>query len=163
MAFPYINVWGCKYHLAVNRSKVKLQPSFEEILKNPLCHMSRFSLKGFLVLEKKNCKRFYQIWTTRRFYSTVQNHSNKLSIPFDRKPQVKSGENCSSGFREDIKKIHNFIHVYSQGSKADNPQGTKCWLYLKGFNNWIIHCKLQSSVFDTFWEKILFNVIPMQI
>ena len=34
-----------------------------------------------------------------------QNHLKKLSIPFDRKPHVKSGENCPSGFREeDIKK-----------------------------------------------------------
>ena len=39
---------------------------------------------------------------------------------------MKSDENCSSEFREkDIKILHNFIHVYSSGAKADNPQGTK--------------------------------------
>ena len=29
---------------------------------------------------------------------------------------------------KEIKKLHNFIHVYSPGAKADNPQGTKFWL-----------------------------------
>ena len=34
---------------------------------------------------------------------------------------MKPGENCSSGFREeDIEIIHNFIHVYSPGARADN-------------------------------------------
>ena len=38
---------------------------------------------------------------------------------------MKSGENCSSGFREDIEILHNFIHVYSQEAWAGNPQETK--------------------------------------
>ena len=41
---------------------------------------------------------------------------------------MKSGENCSRGFREeDILnlKIHNFIHVYSLGTILDISQGTK--------------------------------------
>ena len=38
---------------------------------------------------------------------------------------MKSGERCSSGFGEkDIEKLHNFIHVYSPGARADKPQGT---------------------------------------
>ena len=40
---------------------------------------------------------------------------------------MKSNENCSSFFREDIKRFQNFIHVYCQRARADNPQ--------------IIHCK----------------------
>ena len=38
---------------------------------------------------------------------------------------LKSGENCSSSFREDILKLHNFIHVYSPVARVDNLQGTK--------------------------------------
>ena len=38
---------------------------------------------------------------------------------------VKNGENCSSSSREEIYKLHNFIHVYSPVARADNPQGTK--------------------------------------
>ena len=38
---------------------------------------------------------------------------------------MKSGENSSSGFREDIKKLHYFIHVYRPGVRADDPKGTK--------------------------------------
>ena len=39
---------------------------------------------------------------------------------------MKCGENCSSGFREeDIKILHNFIHVYSPGARADKLLGTK--------------------------------------
>ena len=41
---------------------------------------------------------------------------------------MKSGENCTSGFREEnILKLHNFIHahVHSPGARADNPPGDK--------------------------------------
>ena len=39
---------------------------------------------------------------------------------------MKFGENFSNSFKEeDIKKLHNFIHVYSPVARADNPQGTK--------------------------------------
>ena len=42
--------------------------------------------------------------------------------PFDRRPHVKSNENCSSGFREDcVYVLYDFIHVYSPGAQADNP------------------------------------------
>ena len=42
---------------------------------------------------------------------------------------MKSGENGSSGFREeDISKVHNFIYVYSLVAWVDNPQGTKVLL-----------------------------------
>ena len=47
---------------------------------------------------------------------------------------MKSGENCSSGFRgEDILKLHNFIHVYSPVARADNPQGGKILIITKIF------------------------------
>ena len=39
---------------------------------------------------------------------------------------MKSGENWSSGFREeDVERFHGFLPVYSTGARADNPQGAK--------------------------------------
>ena len=37
---------------------------------------------------------------------------NKLVIPFDRRPHVRSGENCSSSFREGHPKITQFYTLY---------------------------------------------------
>ena len=60
------------------------------------------------------------------------NYLNHLSMPFRQKasceiwwelPPVKSGENCSSGFREEDIYIQNFTHVYSLRARADNPRG----------------------------------------
>ena len=36
---------------------------------------------------------------------------------------VKSGDNWSSCFREDVQRKQDFIHVYSPGARADNPGG----------------------------------------
>ena len=37
---------------------------------------------------------------------------------------MKSGENWSSGLREeDVLRFHGFIPVYSTGARADNPKG----------------------------------------
>ena len=39
---------------------------------------------------------------------------------------MKSGENCSTGLREeDNLPLHNIIHVHSPGTRADKLQGTK--------------------------------------
>ena len=39
---------------------------------------------------------------------------------------MKSGENCSSDFKEeDIKKLHNFIHEYSPGQEQITTRGQK--------------------------------------
>ena len=46
---------------------------------------------------------------------------NKLSKPFQQK--MKIDENCSSCFREDVKKLHNFIHVYHPGQGQIFPMG----------------------------------------
>ena len=36
---------------------------------------------------------------------------------------MKSGENCTGSFKEDIKKLHNLIPVYSLGARADDLWG----------------------------------------
>ena len=39
---------------------------------------------------------------------------------------MKSGEKCSSGFREyDVKRLKNFVHVIAQGQEQTNPGGQK--------------------------------------
>ena len=70
---------------------------------------------------------FYHIWAWWPSCLMVRKHLNKWQYPFDRRSHVKSGENCSSGLREEeIFKLHNFIDVYCPGARADNPQQTKC-------------------------------------
>ena len=49
-----------------------------------------------------------------------------LSLPFDRRPHVKSGDNWSSGFTgEGVLRLEDFIHVYSPRTRADNLKGTE--------------------------------------
>ena len=64
----------------------------------------RFSLKAFLVLEKK----ILSVFTIHEYghsgylvqwHGTIKTH---FQYPFDRRPSVKSGTNCSCSFIEDI-------------------------------------------------------------
>ena len=58
---------------------------------------------------------------------------NKCSIPFDRRPYVKSGENWSSGFREeDVFKVFMILYMYitqGQGQITHEGQNFNCNLY----------------------------------
>ena len=54
--------------------------------------------------------------------SMAQNHADKLSPSYDRRPIVKSGDNCLSGLQKKIFRLHDFIHVYRPGARADNHQ-----------------------------------------
>ena len=59
-------------------------------------------------------------------FNGVKLYEKKIQYPFDRRPHVKSDSKWSSSFRgEGVLRLHNFIHVYSQGARADNPQVTK--------------------------------------
>ena len=42
-------------------------------------------------------------------------------VHFDR-PNVKSGENRSSCFREAVERLQDFIYIYSPGARAHNPR-----------------------------------------
>ena len=54
------------------------------------------------------------------------NVQTNCQYPFNRRPDVKSGEYCLRGFREeDLKNYTILYNVYSPGAKADNPLGTK--------------------------------------
>ena len=45
---------------------------------------------------------FHHIWAWWPACSMVWNRLNKLSMPFDSRSHVKSGDNWSSGFRVDV-------------------------------------------------------------
>ena len=81
----------------------------------------------------------------------VQNHLNKLMIW----THVKSGENWSSCFREDFERLHNSIHVYSPGARADNPRGTKL-IVIKRFY-YSDNTALVSAI------SLFFNISPIQM
>ena len=53
--FPHTNAWGCKFDLALKRSKVNIWSSFEQTWQtlSSLYYIPRFSLEAFLVLEKE--------------------------------------------------------------------------------------------------------------
>ena len=76
------------------------------------------------------------------WHGTIQTN---CQYPFDRRPHVKSCENCSSGFGEEDIKNYTIVYMYiAQGAMTDKPQGAKC------FTTLIIHCKFQPLVFSTF-------------
>ena len=122
--FPHTNVWERKFDLAVKRSKVNLRSLFEQNWKTlgPRWYIVRFSLKDFLVLEKKTFKCFFVVVVVFFFFFfffflfcflfTIYGHGGHLvqwrktirtniQYPFNRKLHVKFGENCSNGIREE--------------------------------------------------------------
>ena len=65
---------------------------------SPQCYIPRLRLKVFLVLEKKIFKVFLPYMDmVAILFNGVKPFEQ---YPFDRRPQVKPGENWSSGFRE---------------------------------------------------------------
>ena len=50
--------------------------------------------------------------------------------------------------------FHDFIHVYSPGAGADNPQGTKFWCQQKYLVNSFICCQFKKK---SLWSLILYN------
>ena len=85
----------------------------------------KFSHKTFLVLKKQIFKCFALYGHGGHLVQWRGSIRTNWQYPLDRRTHMKSGENSSSGFREDIKKLHYFIHVYRPGVRADDPKGTK--------------------------------------
>ena len=67
-----------------------------------------------------------------------------MTIPFRQKALVKSGENCVQ--------LRNFIHVYSQVARADNPQGDKILIITKMFY-YFNHTLLVSAISLSYTER----------
>ena len=97
--FPHTNVLRRKFDLAIIRSKVNLLPLFEQNLYtlSPRCYIPRFSLKAFLILEKKIFKLFYHIWAWQPSCSVGGTIQTNYQYPFYRRPHMKTCENCSVG------------------------------------------------------------------
>ena len=54
--------------------------------------------------------------------------------------------------------FHDLIHVYSLGTGADGPLGTKFWCQLKGLITLPICCKFQGNLFEVWFYTILFMI-----
>ena len=53
--------------------------------------------------------------------------------------------------------FHDLIHVYSTGTGADIPQGTKFWCQQKGLITLPICCKFQRNLFQVWFYTIFFH------
>ena len=111
--FSSYKCMGYKFGLAVKRSKVNLQTLFEK-LSRPwviwtnivdlefLMLFTKMQLQSFLVLEKKILSFFLAYLGMAVILFSGTEPFKHCQYRFDRKPYVKSGDNCSSSFREDI-------------------------------------------------------------
>ena len=71
-----------------------------------------------------------------------------VRIFFNRRPYVKSNENCSRGFREEGFKDFTILYMYiAKGQRQITP---KILMVSKQFNFLIIHGKFQFLVFYTY-------------
>ena len=99
--FPDTKEWECKIYLAAERSRFILGSSFEQTwqILSPYCYIPRFSLKAFLVLDKKILKCFYHIWAGRPSCLMIQNR--KLTITLRQKAPFEICWKWSICFREE--------------------------------------------------------------
>ena len=53
-------------------------------------------------------------------FNSVEAFKQTINTPWTEGPMIlKTGENWSSDFREDVERFQNFIHVYSPEARAD--------------------------------------------
>ena len=97
---------------------------------------------------------FYHIKTWRPCCSMAHDNLKILAITFHYKTSCEIWwKLLKRSEKKTLKSLHNFIRIYSPGARADNLQVPKFWLWLKCLTTFITHCKLQSVVFNTFWEN----------
>ena len=58
---------------------------------------------------------------------------------------------------------HDFIHVYSPGTGADNPLGTKFLCQQESLVTLVICCKFQKSLFEVWFYTSFFMILYMYI
>ena len=157
MSFQHLlhtNTWGRKFDLVAKKVKGQLTVIIWTNLVDLESSMiyTIFSPKASLVLEKKSFKCFYHIKACGHLVDGAKPF-NILAIPFQQKAPSEIWWKLIKRFQRRRQKLHNFIHVYSLGARADTPQGTKFWFYLKCFTTLTPHCKFQPLAFNTFWEN----------
>ena len=100
--FPHTKVWGCKFDLVVIiihyhfLYKIGRPCVRNAIYQDSASKLSWFWRRRFLSLFTKYGQGGHLV----QWHGTIQIN---CQYPFDRRPHVKSGENCSSGFREEVR------------------------------------------------------------
>ena len=97
---PHTNLLRRKFDLAVKRSKVNILSSFEHVELESSIY-TKIQPQRFLGSRGKDFQDFLPYMDMAAILFNCANHLNKLTIPFRQKVHVKSGENCSSTFREE--------------------------------------------------------------
>ena len=127
-----VQIWPCR-----KRSKVNLRPS-----DGPWWHYltkvgrtwvpyaiyqdSASKLSWFWRIKFLNV--CYHIWARRPFCSVARVQTN-CQYPFDRRPRVKSNKYVHAVSEKKTFKNYTNLYMYAvQGTRADNPYGTKSWL-----------------------------------
>ena len=62
-----------------------------------------------------------------------------------------------------IQFFHDFIHVYSPGTGADNPLGMKFWCQQEHLVTSVICCKFQKNLFEVWFYTNVFMILYMYI
>ena len=103
-------------------------------------------------------------------FNDAEPFEQSVNIPSTVGPVWNNGENWSSGFREDFMVLYLYTakeqgqitpRGQSREARADNPQWAKFWSLLKRFTTFIIHCKFQPLVLNTYWKKkMVFQLFP---
>ena len=77
-------------------------------------------------LEKKIIKCFLSYMNMAAIlFNGVEPFEQTVNTPSKESSMRKLLKIDQVGFREHVLRLHNFIHVYSPGARADNPMGTK--------------------------------------
>ena len=139
--FPYTRVWECKFELAIEKSKINLESSFESTWQtlSPQCLYQDSALKFCLFWRSKFlsfflcvfffffflCVFFFyhiHVWVWGTSCLIMQNNLNKMIIPLRKKAHCEIWWKLLKLFQRTRRlKIIIFIHVYSPGARADNP------------------------------------------
>ena len=115
-------IWPC-------HKKVKGQPKIMiwtmlVDLESPM--LPRFSLKAFLVLEKKSFRCFYQIWAWRPSWLTDHDHFEQIFNPPLQKGQYEIWRKVAQGFQRSRSK------VFTDGRMTASDHNSSSWPFGSG-------------------------------
>ena len=112
-------------------------------------------------------KNLFEVWFYTFFFMILYMYigpGQGLTTPRRRNIDVNRNILSLRSFVASFKKIslksilynffHNFIHIYSAGAGADNPQGTKFWCQQKCLVTSFICCKFQKMSLKSDFIKL---------
>ena len=101
--FPHTNLLRRKFNYAAKRSKVNILSSFEHVELESTIY-TKIQPQSFLGSGEEYFQEFLPYKDMAAILFNCMKHLNKLACTFDRRPHhVKSGENCSSVKRRNLK------------------------------------------------------------